>query len=206
MLFLSASPCRSQLTQIKNTLGLSLIAELDTNFYGPESYNFYYDSVKITVLNQKTRRVIQSFPWIELPAAPPMLEHAVFIVEDLNFDGYSDFRVITGYYVNGAQTDYDCYLWNPTAVKFLKDTVISGAMGLYVNKEKKIIHSHWRYGFESMGHCVYQWQQDRFVLVAYENGDFDGTWLETWKLINGVKTPSSSSNSDWGPHDECNLW
>ncbi len=75
---------------------------------------------------------------IELTGCESNTPDFLLIVEDMNFDGIKDIRLVSS---SGAQnTYYNCYVWDIDSASFHKDELLSALPSLQVNTSTKTIH------------------------------------------------------------------
>ncbi|MBK6775159.1 MAG: hypothetical protein IPG74_04685 [Flavobacteriales bacterium] len=70
----------------------------------------------------------------------------VMVVEDVNFDGAADLRLLSWHSIEHYRT-YWYWLFNVRSGSFERDTVLDGIMNPEFDHTNKVIHSWWRQGF-----------------------------------------------------------
>jgi hypothetical protein len=91
----------------------------------------------------------------------------IFIIEDINFDGYKDIRLISWVSTN-LQTTYWYWVYNVSEQRFQRITDLDEIMNPEFNLNTKTIHSWWRDGFFAFGHALYKWDLNKIILIAQE--------------------------------------
>lgn len=91
----------------------------------------------------------------------------VFTIEDMNFDGYKDIRLLSWLGTN-FYTQYRCWLYDSDSGLFKEDTSMTKLYNPYFDPEEQFVHTYWRFGLNEFGHSIYQWQNDSLVLKASE--------------------------------------
>jgi hypothetical protein len=112
----------------------------------------------------------------------------VFAVEDMNFDGTTDIRLLNWTSTN-LQTTYLYWFYNETTGQFLSDTTLVELINPTFNTKTKTIHTWWRDGFYSYGHAIYEWHDNKIKLIAEEE--------ESWGIdpnSTGIRTIRRSKN------------
>lgn len=121
----------------------------------------------------------------------------IFILEDMNFDGFNDFRLLR-YTSTNLQVQYWYWLYNPSTKQFEKEEALEPLFNPHFDQTHKVIHAHWRIGIYEQGHAIYTWQNDKLFLSAKQvesmgiEGDitqeyFNGK-IETVKAIEQFST------------------
>jgi hypothetical protein len=115
----------------------------------------------------------------------------VFILEDVNFDGYNDIRVLTGLTAN-VQKQYAYWLYDKKNETFKSDTTLGKYWNVSFNSVEKTVHTWWRIP-EDYGHALYRWNKDQLDLIIMEEEKWiaDLGFLSTTEVIKG-KTISKS--------------
>ncbi len=116
-----------------------------------------------------------------------------FIIEDMNFDGFNDFRLceIRGNHANA----YYYWIYNPISKKFARDTSLEQISSPYFDQKKKRIEEGWHEaGY--FGQNVYKWINKKAVCIFQEqdspiyygddepnNKDEDGNGRAKFRII-----------------------
>lgn len=95
------------------------------------------------------------------------LKHDFFVVEDMNFDGHKDFRLLQSLSPGGNAT-YAYWLYNTTTKAFAQNGAYEDSLAtVKFDQEKKLIHSYWSGGTE-YGSEVYKILKGKLVLIERE--------------------------------------
>jgi len=163
----------------------SFILHIDSLLSG-DSIN--YDCiVKSIIINRlKDRKQIQTiipdenYPGCGLP------QDQIFIIEDVNFDGYNDIRLLQ-FLPAAPNLPYYFWVYNPTKQKFLRQKALEEITSPEFDPEKKLIYSFWRASCCDHGHSTYKYIKGKPTLI--EEGEVkeeDGKVITTLKkLVNG---------------------
>jgi hypothetical protein len=113
------------------------------------------------------------------------------IVEDMNFDGYNDFRTMSWFMTRG-QTFYNFWLYDPAKGKFKADTFMSNNMwDVQFDHQAKTVTSNQRLAGGPFNHVneVYAWENGKLILQHKEECDQnpfgDDVYITMTKRING---------------------
>jgi hypothetical protein len=94
-------------------------------------------------------------------------------IEDMNFDGNPDIRLLNWVSAN-LQTTYWYWLYDETTQQFQRDTTLDEIRNPTFDPAKKTIHTCWSDGYQSSGHAIYKWQGNKLQLIVEET--------ESWGL------------------------
>ncbi|WP_410478698.1 DUF6705 family protein [Pedobacter aquatilis] len=154
-------------------------AKLD---YIPADAQYYFDLVSLKVFINKSMR------WIFTDFEDVYTKEAEIILEDLNFDGYLDFKVPI-YYPGLAKGDYSYryFIYYPEKRGFIQNTQLN-EMGVVffdaVRKEAQTIDAD---GSGNEGTKYFRWQNEKLFLIkeerVYENDIY--THITSYKIENG---------------------
>jgi hypothetical protein len=166
----------------------------------------------IDIFNSRTNEKVQSIVPEEFEHNRILDSNAVFFVEDMNFDGYSDIRLLNWTSIS-FYTTYWYWFYNPVSKHYERDTTLEKYMNPYFDQELKTFHTFWRVGLQEFGHAIYKWQNGTLELKVEQ--------IETWGIKEGepglLTTRKMVDNKidvddievDENlvfPHDTCNLW
>ena len=134
-------------------LELKLFADIDdTGLYHATRLEIYHASISTLPMQS-----------IELSECTSNTPDFLLAVEDMNFDGVKDLRLVRS---KGAQnTYYQCYLWNIESASFEPDSVLSGLPSPQVVESEKLISFY-----------------DHVSATDYREGEMrclDGEWVLT---------------------------
>lgn len=102
----------------------------------------------------------QTFADFRGDAAPPL--NGELLAEDLNFDGWTDFRIFRMDY-RGNETWY-CWLWDPAAA-FFYDEALSGLRNPVWVPGETCVYTAAYAGMGGSAHAVYGWEDGAFVCL-----------------------------------------
>ncbi|MBI1184537.1 hypothetical protein GC194_09705 [bacterium] len=141
---------------------------------------------------------------------PYIFEHfldsnTVFGLEDMNFDGFNDFRVLCWTSIS-LYTSYRYWFYDTIAQQFTRDTSIERYMNPVFDDSSKTFHSFWRIGGTEIGHAIYEWRGKNLSLLTketvYWNIDKTGAGiLITKKRVDGkIQIKESEVYEYFCPH------
>lgn len=107
-----------------------------------------------------------------------------FILEDINFDGYNDIRLL-----NSADTfGYYCWTFQPATGKFIEDTVLSKFINPQFDQQQKLVYQN----LENSGDKrtqIFRYINGVLTLIEEDETNYDSihktTTITIRKLING---------------------
>ncbi|MCR9141377.1 MAG: hypothetical protein NXI24_03935 [bacterium] len=94
-----------------------------------------------------------------------------FVIEDLNFDGYKDLRLIE-FLPAGPNIPYLVWLYDPDTKRFAASDIFADITSPEVDAEKRQIITRWRDGAAKNGTSYYEFRRDRLVLVREESREY----------------------------------
>ena len=112
-------------------------------------------------------KLIQSIPIEEFMCERYLDSTSVFIVEDINFDGHNDLRVIN-WLGTRSDKEYRYWIYDTKTEMFNADTTLNDFMNPSFDQNTKTIYTHWRYGINEEGHAIYNWQNGKCNLLIEE--------------------------------------
>lgn len=110
----------------------------------------------------------------------------VFILEDVNFDGHNDIRIVNVITPN-LQTLYAYWFYDKQNGNFKSDTSLAKLWNVSFNPIEKTVHS-WGRTPSDYGHALYKWKNNELELLLSEEEFWitDGTGYRlTTQVING---------------------
>ena len=135
-----------------------------------------------------------------------------FIIEDVNFDGQNDIRLISWTSIQ-SDKEYWYWLFNPKTGKFEKNSLLERFMNPEFDQELKTVYTRWRSGVYEYGQAIYKWQNNNCLLemeqVQYMNPSQELFYLDTYKRINGVgecQEKEMSEYIEFSKKELFNLW
>lgn len=103
----------------------------------------HYQTTKITIRTAEGGTVIQEIipsEYTHFKENPSYFgDDLGFVVEDMNFDGYADIRIVESS-PTGANIDYVCWVWDKKAGQYVYSPELSAIPSLEVDFENKLIH------------------------------------------------------------------
>ena len=129
----------------------------------------------ICVLSMKDHREVQQIVpeensiWSPVNRIKDFLKRD-FIVEDMNFDGYNDFRLLEYMPAFAYNANYYDWIFDPSTGQFSRDTLLEQVYGpTFERNSKQVIYS-WREpgNFEHYGTDIYEYVSGRITLVESE--------------------------------------
>lgn len=89
------------------------------------------------------------------------------IVEDLNFDGYPDIRLLQ-YLPSDSNIPFYYWLYEPTSGKFIRNKSMEKITSLAIDRENRYLLSQWTKSKTHVGTDFYRYKGNRLVLVRRE--------------------------------------
>jgi hypothetical protein len=127
--------------------------------------------------------------------------HVPITVEDMNFDGYSDFRVLDFVMMYG-QSSYHFWLYNPKKERFEPDTSLARTFCATFDQKNKMIYSRERLSgpFDEINQ-TFTWENNKLVLQEEEEfftslNDSTPYTITMKKRINGKLVERTADFSD----------
>lgn len=91
-----------------------------------------------------------------------------FVAEDMNFDGYTDFRLMNFMPAFSWNVSFYYWLYNPSKNTFERDTTLEEIQGPEFNPHMKEIKNYWNFNGES-GSNTYKYIKGKLTLIETEN-------------------------------------
>jgi hypothetical protein len=111
---------------------------------------------------------------------PTIDARPAFDFVDMNFDGYTDIRLIERQ-AAGPNTPYLNWLFDPTVRKFVASPELNEIASAQFDSTKREIHSDWRDGATRYGTDVYVYRDGKPVLVRKEERNYQAPGVYTFK-------------------------
>ena len=129
----------------------------------------------ICILSKKDRSEVQDIEpednsiWDPSGRKKDFLERD-FIVEDMNFDGYDDFRLLEYMPAFAYNANYYDWIFDPSTGKFSRDTLLENVYGPTFNAASKQVIYQWREpgNYEHYGTDIYKYINGKITLVESE--------------------------------------
>jgi len=154
-------------------------AKLD---YIPADAQYYFDLISLKVFINKSMR------WIFTEFDDVFTKEAEIVLQDLNFDGYLDFKVPI-YYPGLAKGDYSFlyFIYSPQTLGFIDSKQLNELGVVFFDAVKKEAQTIDADGSGNEGTQYYRWQNGKLFLVkeerVYENDSY--THFTYYKIENG---------------------
>lgn len=151
-----------------------------------------YKTIEIAVIDAKSGDTIQEL----LPSDYTMCgdyvscpdENLGFIIEDMNFDGYQDFRIMEFLAPN---IPYLCWIWDEESGRYVYDVALSDITSLEVDGEKELITAFGRDSAAEHFNVYYKYIDGVLTLIKeIRSGFLDDSdpwqgYEMTWELVDG---------------------
>jgi hypothetical protein len=95
------------------------------------------------------------------------------VIEDLNFDGYRDLRLIE-VLPPGPNVPYLVWFFDPERRRFVATDIFAGIPNPKVDQAQRRIVSEWRDGPTRHGVSYYRYEDNRLVLVREKTEEYLG--------------------------------
>lgn len=162
----------------------------------------FYDMVKsIDIYKNGTHEKVQTI----IPPSDNSFENylnpnQVFIIEDMNFDGRDDFRLLKMLDTR-LQSNFYYWLYDPSKGFFEQDTVLEQLTNPVFNRKTKKIETSEEIGASDQEECVYHYSPKGKLVLEYQKSqmlDLSGTHRTTKirKLVNGKMKETTSVNKE----------
>lgn len=106
-----------------------------------------------------------------LDAETPLAYPEAFVIEDLNFDGYADLRLIA-FLPAGANVPYLYWLFDPQQGLFVRNTQLEAITSPEVDVANQQLLSSWRAGAATYGADTWMWLNGAPVMVRQETREY----------------------------------
>lgn len=107
-------------------------------------YDSDYQTCKITIKNAERGMVIQEIipsEYTYFKDNPSYFDAGLgFVIEDLNFDGYADIRIVD-FLPAAPNVPYICWVWDPKIRQYVYNPDLSAITSLEVDHENKLIYN-----------------------------------------------------------------
>ncbi|HLG02302.1 MAG TPA: hypothetical protein VI731_01825 [Bacteroidia bacterium] len=148
------------------------ILTIDTVFCGGTTRKYSPTVTSIDVYDVKDGKQIQTIVPDTFLLDKFLDSSIVFIVEDMNFDGVNDIRLIN-WLGTDLQKSYSFWFYNIQVQQFQFDTTLANFVNPYFDQSKKTFHTWWRTGFTNYGHALYKFENDKLQLITEEEENWD---------------------------------
>jgi len=171
--------------------------KLDTSYMKEKPYEQGPLVSQIDIYNISNNKKIQEISIEEYLPQIYLDSTVIFVIEDLNFDGYKDFRVLK--YISlpdGLIREYWCWLYNSSTETFDRDSLFDDFRNPVFDQKEKTIKTNYKrmegQSFYDIHRCDAEYKfKDNYLTLVYEevstqdkNGERDKL-LYTRELIDG---------------------
>ena len=139
---------------------------------------------QINVINKENTQLHQKLKGFEAEVH----ENEEVLVEDLNFDGYPDIRLMK-YLPGTMEIPFYYWLYNPTNRQFERATFLESVLSPSVDTENELLKSSWRKSEKEYGVNYFAYTNDSIQLVKQEVYEYmadDVVHRITKTLVNGT--------------------
>lgn len=128
--------------------------------------NVNYDCVvkTISVTRLPDRKLIQTITPGENYASCGLPADQLFFIEDINFDGYNDIRLLQ-FLPASPNLPYYFWTYNPKTLQFIQDTTLENITSPEFDQKTKTIFSAWRDGCCKYGSATYTYENGKITLI-----------------------------------------
>ena len=153
-----------------------------------------YVVVKIIVKETESGIIIQEIPPHRSgffgPYTSFYFDDQDFIIEDMNFDGYDDIRILA--YVSATiNVIYECWIWDVDIGQYVNDEALSGIGSFTVDHENEIIESFYVFSVDETISSTYRYidgtltLSSEFLVGYFDKYDMYQKYEITRELIGG---------------------
>jgi hypothetical protein len=175
--------CQTKLTYSDKTFSFTLL--VDSTLTG-DSVNYDCVVKSIVVTRLKDEKKIQTITPDENYPSCGLPQDQVFIIEDIDFDGYNDIRLLQ-FIPAAPNLPYYYWTYNPITQKFQRQKALEEITSPDFDAKNKLIYSFWRGSCCDHGHSTYKYINGKPTLIEEaEIKEEEGKVIATLKkLVNG---------------------
>lgn len=196
LFFFSLNLQAQEIWKYKGDASFTYKITVDTaiNNYDSSTVYFYYFATDINVYNLE-EKLIQHIMLDNIDYTFTTLgddSTYLFIIEDVNFDGYEDFGIQTSLSVR-LDRNYQFWLYDTLAGNFKKDTCLSDIMNPEFHPKREVVCSFHHDGSMDHGFSKYRWNHDSLMLfdeLSYNEGPVE-------KSRRGLFKPRGENAYEW---------
>jgi hypothetical protein len=179
---------RVSVSQTKLTYGdktFSFTLFIDSTLTG-DSVNYDCVVKSIVVTRLKNNKQIQTILPDENHPSCGLPQNQIFIIEDINFDGYNDIRLLQ-FLPAAPNLPYHYWTYTPTTQRFQRQIALEEITSPKFDPKKKLIYSFWRSSCCDHGLSTYRYINDKPTLIEESEVKEDDNKIITTlkKLVNG---------------------
>jgi hypothetical protein len=130
----------------------------------PDKVNYQCIVKTISVTRRSDNKLIQVITPRENYASCGLPSNQIFFIEDMNFDGCNDIRLLQ-FLPAGPNLPYYYWMYNPKIGKFQSDTTLEDITSPDFDIKTKTIFSSWRDGYYTRGGNTYNYINGKITLV-----------------------------------------
>ncbi len=153
-------------------------------------YGYYYFVSVITVTRLSDKKIVQKL----IPGPDDGWEYHSyegFIIEDMNFDGFNDIRLLTMVGKRGNKA-YCYWIFDPVKQQFKRDSLLEEISAPYFDPKTKTIHEGWHEANQDGGTNVYRFINKKLTQIyekvsktIYDDNDQKRIHLIIQKMVKG---------------------
>jgi len=179
----TASASQAKLTYSDKTFSFTLLVDSTLT---SDSVNYDCTVKSIVVTRLRDSKPIQTIIPDENDPGCGLPQDQIFIIEDINFDGYNDIRVLQ-FLPAAPNLPYYYWTYNPTTQQFQRQKALEEITSPEFDPTKKRIYSFWRSSCCDHGLSTYKYINGKPTLVEEsEVKEEDGKVITTLKkLVSG---------------------
>lgn len=146
-----------------------------------DNVNCFCTVRSISIHRRKDNRQIQVIHPMDNSPSCTLPEEQIFIVEDVNFDGNNDIRLLQ-FLPAASNLPYYYWIYNPKKQLFQRQSSLEDITSPEFDLKKKLIYSFWRDGCCDHGSSTYKYINDNPTLIGEEE-----VKEEEGKIISTIK-------------------
>ncbi|SCM81988.1 exported hypothetical protein [uncultured Sporomusa sp.] len=118
----------------------------------------------------KTQSLLQEIPY-NAAILPELADSERVVAEDMNFDGYLDFKIASSQ--GSANAYYSCWLWDPKSGNFVLHEELSRLVSPAFNPDVKTVYSFTHISAADSEEATYVWKDGRLWPVQIIERSYD---------------------------------
>jgi hypothetical protein len=139
---------------------------LDSTLSG-DSANYDCSIKSFSIIRQSDNKLIQTIEAPDNSFFRDLAKDQLFIIEDVNFDGFNDLGIIQ-FIPAAPNIPYYYWTYNSNTKQFQRDTTLEEITSPEFHHDKKIITSFWRANCCDHGTSTYKYINGKLVLIEEE--------------------------------------
>lgn len=153
--------CQTKLTYSDNIFSFTLL--VDSTLTG-DSVNYDCVVKSITVTRLKDKKQLQTIIPDENYPSCTLPKDQIFIIEDINFDGYNDIRLLQ-FLPAAPNLPYYYWTFNSKTQKFQRQKALEEITSPDFDPKKKLIYSFWKGSCCDHGQSTYKYINGKPTLI-----------------------------------------